>query len=144
MAQADQNSAPAAAEQNDNMEDETIDVSTAASNNTMDSELTSSSNSLFENAKSLEERLTIIKELAMTCGTPKSVGETWNIIDAKWLASFFDSESSGISPGPIDNSHLIEESSDGTSRVKEEAQEQQDYDIVPEIMWNGFQAWYVF
>ncbi|XP_054279860.1 ubiquitin carboxyl-terminal hydrolase 15-like [Macrosteles quadrilineatus] len=75
-----------------------------------------------------------------------SLGQTWYIIDAKWFKTFkyfvglenSERAENAINPGPIDNSLLLDES----SNLKPGLVEGLDYVPIPESAWYLLQSWY--
>ncbi|KAF0981910.1 hypothetical protein FDP41_011771 [Naegleria fowleri] len=88
---------------------------------------------------SLEKFYSEFQRLIQQHSMPTSEGETWYIVEGKWMGALANMESSHCSPGPIDNSLLISPESDPQNpRLKDGLQEQSDYDLVPEEIWNLF------
>jgi len=105
-----------------------------------------------ENIADRERR--VIKELQKQYYTPQ-VDEAWCIIDAKWLkwwkdfTSFSEAKSeeagepvaasNSSRPGPIVNSHLLEENSQSLRRT---LIQNEDYEIIHEKVWDTLCDWY--
>jgi len=105
-----------------------------------------------EESIALKERRSI-RELQRQHYSPQK-DEAWCIIDAKWFRSWkeftsYDAKSEdagepiGTSassrPGPIDNSHLLEE---GSQSLRRSLIQNEDYEIIHEKVWDTLCDWY--